>query len=127
MALEEQNMTTTTAIQDYVLAATRHAIFERPDENTVAATVPQFLGVVAYGDDIQECWNHLYEQLESWVRKSREREFELPIIDGIDPNAQPDWPLAGSQEGVLASPPNEIYANANEFLAALDERGKRSD
>lgn len=77
-----------TIVEDYVLAAMRRAVFERLEGGTIAATVPEAFGVVAFGGDGRECLGNLYERLADWALVSLERGYELPVLDDIDLNSE---------------------------------------
>src|SRR5437660_711403 len=70
-----------TIVEDYVMAAMRHAELEDLELGGVGAYVPECPGVLAFGDDVHECAAGLYSRLEEWVRLCLRRGQTLPVID----------------------------------------------
>lgn len=73
-----------TVVEDYVIAAIKHAVAEFSDDGTVGAYVPEFPGIVAFGSDVHECARNLYLHVEEWVRTAISQGYSLPVLDGID-------------------------------------------
>lgn len=109
-----------TVVEDYVIAAIRHAEFEQFANGMVGATVPGCPGIVAAGADIHECARDLYARLEEWIRVSLATGQDLPVIDGIDLNSESSKLLAGYHGGAASPAHGEFYADESEFEAALD-------
>lgn len=74
-----------TLVESYVNTAMKHAVPERLEDGTIAATVPECFGVIAFGADLRECGENLAASLEDWARVGLMTGFTLPVLDGIDP------------------------------------------
>ena len=123
-------MNLTTIVEEYVAAAMRRAEAEKLDSGTIIAVVPGFGGLVATGVDPHSCAANLYGRLEEWIMVSIARGFELPVLDGIDPNSRHETLLETYDPNRIASaridPPN-FYASEEEFEAALDVPHSEND
>ena len=80
-------MTVITVVEDYIFAALRQAIRHDLEDGTVAGTIPQFPGLIAYGADVHECSRELYRLLEETVRVWLTKGYTVPIIEDIDLNS----------------------------------------
>ncbi len=56
-----------TIVDDYILAAIRHAEFWRDDEGFVVAHVEGYPGIRAHGTDLRSCRLALARQVGEWV------------------------------------------------------------
>lgn len=111
-----------TIVEHYVFAAIRHAVVEADDEDGIlCAYVPQAKGVIVYGADVHECAAELYARLEDWVESFLRQGHELPVIDGIDLNADASRLLTtyrSARNGKRA--PNAVFETEEEFEAELE-------
>lgn len=113
-----------TIVEEYIVAAIKHAVAEFSDDGTVSAYVSEFPGVVAFGADVHECARNLYAHLEEWARTAVTHGYPLPVLDGIDPTTD--------TSGVLASyqPSSELARVQGDFFkneAALEEAFRHFD
>lgn len=70
---------------NYVRAALRHARYEIfPSTGTFYGEIPDFNGVYAESDTLEECREELAEVLEEWLLLRISRHLPLPIVDGIE-------------------------------------------
>jgi predicted RNase H-like HicB family nuclease len=83
----EELMPVVTVVEDYIFAALRLAVRHDLEDGTVAGTIPQFPGLIAYGADVHECSRELYRLLEETIRVWLTKGYTLPIIEDIDLNA----------------------------------------
>jgi hypothetical protein len=120
----------TTIVEEYVAAAMRRAEAEKLDSGTIIAVVPGLGGLVVTGADPHDCAAGLYGRLEEWIIVSIARGFELPVLDGIDPNSKHETLLETYDPNRIASaridPPN-FYASEEEFETALDVLHSEND
>ena len=107
-------------VEDYVVAAMKHAEVEWLDNGMLAATVPECFGVVATGVDVHACAVNLYARLEDWARVSLERGHSLPVIDGIDLSTDPGRILATYHGGQPEPLRGEFLRDETELQAAFD-------
>jgi hypothetical protein len=113
-----------TVVEHFVAAAMNRAVTERLEDGTVAATVPACPGIVAFGADAHECATDLYARLEEWIKVSLKTGHLLPVIDGIDLNADAGQILATYHDDTAATRGSELYADENALEAAFNVRSK---
>jgi predicted RNase H-like HicB family nuclease len=118
-------MSLTTIVEDYVIAALRHAVPETDADGTVGAWIPEIPGLVAFGADVHECARNLYGLLEEWVRTSLAAEHEMPVIDGIDLNTEAGQALASYHRDSAQSDPARAEVFADD--AELEQAFRRHD
>ncbi len=69
---------------EYIGAALDHARFETiPDDGTVFGTIPEFPGVWANAESVEECRDELAEVLEGWLLLGIANHDRLPTVDDI--------------------------------------------
>ena len=112
-----------TVVENYVAAAIELAEVTRLESGTFAATVPGCPGIVACGEDVHLCAEELYRRLQQWALVSLTRGNRLPMIGGIDLNADRDRILAtyGKNRVAEARRSETIYRNEAELEAAFAE------
>lgn len=72
-------------IRAYIAAAMAKAEFEiLCDDGSFYGEIPGFQGVWANNDTLEECRTELEEVLEDWLLFSISRNFDVPVVDGID-------------------------------------------
>lgn len=55
-----------------------------PDDKTYYGEIPDFDGVCANADTLEECRDELEEVLEEWIFFRISRNLLLPVVDGIE-------------------------------------------
>lgn len=76
-------------IRQYISAAmakAKYKIFK--EDGTFYGEIPGFQGVWANNDTLEECRVELEEVLEDWLLFSISRNFDVPVVDGIDINVK---------------------------------------
>lgn len=76
-------------IREYISAAmakAKYKIFK--EDGTFYGEIPGFQGVWANNDTLEECRVELEEVLEDWLLFSISRNFDVPVVDGIDINVK---------------------------------------
>lgn len=81
-------MPTPTIIEEYVIAAMKRVQYEEFEEGGMCASVPDCFAVFGVGPDIHQSSIDLYARLQEWVHLWLTKRIELPVLDGIDLNAQ---------------------------------------
>jgi len=72
-------------LTDYLKAALHHAKYEiLSDDGTFYGEIPEFNGVYANADTLENCREELMEVLEEWVLFRIYRNLPLPVIDGME-------------------------------------------
>jgi hypothetical protein len=111
-----------TIVEYYATAAMRRALFEQLDDGTIGATVPECPGVIAFGADRHACAVELYARLIDWAKAMLAGGHVVPILDGIDLNAEASQILATYHDGQATPVTGEFYANEAEMERAFDAR-----
>ena len=73
-------------ITEYLQSVLKKAHYEF-EENTYFAEIPEFEGVLAYGNTLEECREQLLEVLEGWLIVGLRHGHFLPVVDNIDLNS----------------------------------------
>lgn len=105
-----------TIIEDYAILAIKRAEVEFPEDDTVGVYVPDFPGIVVFGADVHECARNLYVHLEEWIRAALNQGYNLPVLDGIDLNADADSLLATYHGAPAASAGQSDFFETEEAL-----------
>ncbi len=72
-------------IVEHIEAALGHARFETiPDDGPMFGTIPEFPGVWANAQSVEECRDELAEVLEGWLLLGVANHSRLPIVNDID-------------------------------------------
>jgi predicted RNase H-like HicB family nuclease len=72
---------------EYIQAGLRHAKYEiLADDGSYYGEIPEFNGVYANANTLEECREQLREVLEEWVLFRVHRNLPLPVVDGIGLN-----------------------------------------
>lgn len=70
---------------NYINAALRHAHYEiLADDGSYYGEIPNFQGVYANADTLEDCREELAEVLEEWILLRVSRSLPLPIVDGLE-------------------------------------------
>jgi predicted RNase H-like HicB family nuclease len=70
---------------EYIQAGLRHAKYEiLPDDGSCYGEIPEFNGVYANADTLEDCREQLREVIEEWVLFRVHRNLPLPAVDGIE-------------------------------------------
>ena len=75
-------------LTEYIEAAMRHAKYEILEDNTYYGEIPECNGVLANQDTLEDCRDDLRGALEGWILLHLQDGAELPVIEGININAQ---------------------------------------
>ncbi len=70
---------------EYIQAGLRHAKYEiLSDDGSYYGEIPEFTGVYANAETLEDCREQLREVLEEWVLFRVHRNLPLPAVDGIE-------------------------------------------
>ena len=76
-------------IREYISTAMTKAEYEiLCDDGSFYGRIPGFQGVWANNDTLEECCTELEGVLEEWLLFSISRNFDVPVVDGIDINVK---------------------------------------
>lgn len=68
----------------YIEAAMHLATYERIEDGTFFAEIPEIEGLWATADTLRTCQDELQEVLEGWIILGLRLGHSLPIIEGIN-------------------------------------------
>jgi predicted RNase H-like HicB family nuclease len=113
-----------TVVEEYVIAALKHAVAETDEDGVVGAYVPEIPGVLAFGADVHECARNLYIRLEEWVRRALAEGWDVPVLDDLDLGSNREAILAGYRADADSQ---KTSANFFENETALEEAFRHLD
>ncbi|HXH70109.1 MAG TPA: type II toxin-antitoxin system HicB family antitoxin [Pyrinomonadaceae bacterium] len=71
-------------LSQYIQAAMRQAKYEiLSDDGSFYGEIPDFQGVYANAETLEDCRNELAEVLEEWIFFRLSRNLSLPIVNGL--------------------------------------------
>lgn len=72
-------------LTNYLNAALRHAHYEiLTDDQSYYGEIPNFEGVYANAETLEDCREELAEVLEEWILLRVSKSLPLPIVDGLE-------------------------------------------
>jgi len=83
-------------LSDYLDSAMALAVFDKLDDESFSGRIPSCTGVIAFGATLRECERELQSTLEEWVLLGLKLRHELPVIDNIDLNMEPEYEPLGT-------------------------------
>ena len=78
-------------ISDYIERAMAEAEYDKLEDNSYSGRIPSCVGVIAFGGTLHECETELRSSLEDWLLVGFKLRHDLPVIDGIDLNKEPEY------------------------------------
>ena len=76
---------------DYINRAIAQAEYDKLEDGTFAGAIASCKGVLSFGPTLKECEAELRSSLEDWILVGLKLGHNLPIVDGIDLNKQPEY------------------------------------
>ena len=71
-------------LNQYIQAALHKAKYEiLSDDKSFYGEIPEFQGVYANAETLEDCRNELAEVLEEWIFFRISRNLPLPVVDGL--------------------------------------------
>lgn len=71
-------------LSQYIQAAMRQAKYEiLNDDESFYGEIPDFQGVYANAETLEDCRNELAEVLEEWIFFRLSRHLSLPVVNGL--------------------------------------------
>jgi len=86
---EEKPVNGRYVLSEYMEAAMAAAFYDKLEDGTFSGRIHECAGVVALGKSLRECEEELRSTLEEWILLGLKMGHELPVIAGIDLNAEP--------------------------------------
>ena len=74
----------------YIQTAMNQASYEILEDGTFYGEIAEFPGVYANAETLEACRELLQEVLEGWMILGLRLQHQLPVIDNIDLNSQPE-------------------------------------
>jgi predicted RNase H-like HicB family nuclease len=78
-------------ISAYIESAMAQAEYDKLDDGSFSGRIPSCKGVIAFGSTLHECETELRSTLEDWLLVGFKLKHIIPVIDGIDLNAEPKY------------------------------------
>lgn len=78
-------------LSEYINDAMAQAEYDKLEDASFAGRIPSCTGVVAFGATLRECEDELRSTLEDWLLLGLKLKHELPVINGIDLNREPQY------------------------------------
>ena len=75
-------------LTEYILAALRQARYERLQDGTFYGQIPDFQGVYANAETLEECREQLREVLEAWIVLGLRLGHSFPTLTGVSLGAE---------------------------------------
>ena len=82
-------MRTEPILSDYLEQAMAVAAYDELEDGAFAGRIPPCEGVIAFGTTLRECERLLRSTLEDWLLLGLRLGHVLPVLAGIDLNADP--------------------------------------
>jgi predicted RNase H-like HicB family nuclease len=73
-------------LSDYIESAIEMAEFELLEDGSFCGRIPQCIGVLVFGNSLNETYKNLQSTLEEWVLLGLRLGHELPVINNINLN-----------------------------------------
>lgn len=71
-------------LTQYIQTAMQKAKYEiLSDDGSFYGEIPDFQGVYANAETLEDCRNELAEVLESWIVFRLSRNLEMPVVNGL--------------------------------------------
>ncbi len=77
-------------ITKYIQTAMHQATYEMLEDGTFYGEIAECKGVYANAETLEACRDLLQEVLEGWIILGLRLQHQLPIIENIDLNSQPE-------------------------------------
>ena len=74
----------------YIQTAMHLATYELLEDGTFYGEITGFSGVYANAETLEACRDLLQEVLEGWIILGLRLQHQLPVMDNIDLNSQPE-------------------------------------
>jgi len=76
-------------LSEYMEEAMALASYDKLEDATFSGRIEECPGVIAFGKSLRECEEELRSTLEEWILLGLKMGHRLPVIAGIDLNAEP--------------------------------------
>lgn len=76
-------------LSEYLETALARAEYDKLDDGSFSGRIPNFKGVIAFGETLRICENELRSALEDWLFVGLKLGHKLPVAGKIDLNKRP--------------------------------------
>ncbi len=76
-------------LSEYLENALARAEYDKLEDGTFSGRIPDFKGVLAFGETLRICENELRSTLEDWLLTGLKLGHKLPVVNNIDLNRKP--------------------------------------
>ena len=76
-------------LSEYVTQAMAQAQYDKLEDGSFSARIPNCKGVVAFASTLRDCEDELRSTLEDWILVGLKLGHPLPVIAGLDLNREP--------------------------------------
>ena len=76
-------------LSEYIGQAMEQAEYVKLEDGSYGGSIPVCVGVLAFGETLRECDVQLRSSLKDWILVGLKLGHPLPIVSGIDLNADP--------------------------------------
>lgn len=76
-------------LSEYIGQAMEQAEYNKLEDGSYGGSIPACVGVLAFGETPRECDAELRSTLEGWILVGLKLGHPIPIVSGIDLNADP--------------------------------------
>ena len=83
-------------LTEYVHRALEMAVYDKLEDATFAAHIPDCPGVVAFAPTLRGCEQELRSVLEDWILLGLKLGHTLPVVSDIDLNQEPSRSLSSA-------------------------------
>lgn len=80
-------------LSEYINRALAQAEYDKLEDGTFSGRIPSCVGVLAFGETLRECEEELRSTLEDWILVGLKLSHNLPVLDSIDLNREPQYEL----------------------------------
>ena len=81
-------------LTNYITTAMHHAHFELMENGRFFGSIPPCPGVWAEGATLEACRDELQEVLEDWIVIRLRQGLEIPAVEGVNINPDPEYAKA---------------------------------
>ncbi|MGI8556459.1 MAG: type II toxin-antitoxin system HicB family antitoxin [Pyrinomonadaceae bacterium] len=81
-------------LSEYLEKSLAQAEYDKLEGGSFSGRIPNFKGVIAFGETLRNCENNLRSTLEDWLFVGLKLGHQLPVVGKIDLNEKPVYEAA---------------------------------
>ena len=86
---QSDNMKSQFVISEYLNRALALAEYDKLEDGSLSGRIPDFKGVISFGETLRICEDELRSTLEDWLLVGLKLDHKLPVVGKIDLNQKP--------------------------------------